>query len=182
MGKKGRRKRNQFSKGWLLLFIALLAFLRYPLLILTIIFIGVVYFIYRWKIRETTRKKILQSNIKEIDVMDGIEFEDFLATLYHAMGYTVQQTPASGDFGADLILKKDGRAIAVQAKRYNKTVGVEAVQQASSSKAYYKCTEAWVVTNNHFTKSAFELAKRSDVTLIDRGKLIDILTKDQKVI
>ena len=47
-----------------------------------------------------------------------------------ARGWTVADTPASGDFGADLIAEKDGKRIAIQAKRYSKPVGNKAVNEA----------------------------------------------------
>lgn len=66
----------------------------------------------------------------ELDSLSGVEFEEFLAGLFRAQGYAVELTPATGDYGADLILSKDGRRIAVQAKRYAGSVGVAAVQEA----------------------------------------------------
>lgn len=179
--RRGRRKKKQ-SAGLVLLLIAILAFLRYPVLILGIFGVVVIYFLARWKMRNDKSKKFLKSGIQQVDVMEGTEFEEFLRVLFSELGFKVETTAVTGDFGADLILKADGRRIVVQAKRYSKTVGVEAVQQAFASKPYYKATEAWVVTNNTFTKSAHELAKKSDVALIDREKLINLMTRDQKFI
>ena len=122
-------KTNRTSlAGWgVLAFVAFFAFLRYPGLILIIFGLVVLYYFYRWKLKKSEYKKILQSGIREIDVMQGVEFENYLEVLFSCMGYKVETTRATGDFGADLILKKDGQTIAVQAKRYSKTVGVEAV-------------------------------------------------------
>ncbi|MEG0473449.1 MAG: restriction endonuclease, partial [Solibacillus sp.] len=39
----------------------------------------------------------------------------------------------------------------------------------------YNATEAWVVTNSHFTKQAKKLADINGVYLIDRDELIDII-------
>lgn len=44
------------------------------------------------------------------------------------MGYDVQNTPLSGDQGADLILEKFGEKTIVQAKRYQGNVTNRAVQ------------------------------------------------------
>ena len=38
-------------------------------------------------------------------------------------------TAATGYYGVDLIAKKSGQCVAVQCKRYGKSVGVSAVQQ-----------------------------------------------------
>ena len=182
MTKRGRKKRSQSAGGLVLLFIAILAFLRYPLLILSIISLVIAYFIIRWKKGAERRKRFLESGIQQVDVMEGTEFEEFLKALFSELGFKVELTAVTGDFGADLILKTDDRRIVVQAKRYSKTVGVEAVQQAFASKPYYRATEAWVVTNNTFTRSAHELAKKGDVSLIGREKLIKLMTRDQKAI
>ncbi|MEF3307141.1 restriction endonuclease [Paenibacillus sp. GYB003] len=57
----------------------------------------------------------------------------------------------------------------LQAKRYGKNVGISAVQEAQASIAHYGASEAWVVTNSHFTDAAIALAK-STVTLINRNQ------------
>ena len=106
-----------------------------------------------------------------IDAMSGTEFEDYLDGLFTAMGYLVKQTPATGDFGGDLILTRNERRIVVQAKRWQGTVGVDAVQEALSGKSFYGCQDAWVVTNSTFTIKASELAFKTGVSLIDRKGL-----------
>ena len=113
--------------------------------------------------------------ITELKKLSGIEFEDYLANLFIAQGYIIQKTPISGDYGADLLLQKDQQLIAVQAKCYSGSVGVSAVQEALSGKAYYNCHSAWVVTTGNYTANAVELANKSNVRLIDShelGKLV----------
>jgi HJR/Mrr/RecB family endonuclease len=107
----------------------------------------------------------------ELDQLSGVEFEEFLAGLFRAQGYAAELTPTSGDYGADLILSKDGQRIAVQAKRYVGSVGVAAVQEALSGQAYYQCHTAWVITTGAFTTNALELARRSGVKMIGRSEI-----------
>lgn len=107
----------------------------------------------------------------ELDLLSGVEFEEFLAGLLRAQGYVVELTPNSGDYGADLILSKDGQRIAVQAKRYVGSVGVQAVQEALSGQAYYQCHIACVITTGTFTPNALELAEKSGVIMIGRDNL-----------
>ena len=97
----------------------------------------------------------------ELDQLSGLEFEKFLAGLFRAQGYAAELTPTSGDYGADLILSKGGQRIAVQAKRYVGSVGVQAVQEALSGQAYYQCHTAWVITTGAFTTNALDLAQKS---------------------
>ncbi len=68
-------------------------------------------------------EKLSKSGIDQIDAMTGREFEIYLSVLFRNLGYKVKLTKASGDYGADLILKKSGLSIVVQAKRYKKKWG-----------------------------------------------------------
>ncbi|WP_214778367.1 restriction endonuclease [Exiguobacterium sp. s22] len=131
-----------------------------------LLFIGIVWFVL----------KVRLSTIDRIDRMDGREFELFLEEVFTALGYKVVVTPASRDFGADLLLETpDGWSIAVQAKRYEKVVGLEAVQQIAAAVPYYEAHEGWVVTNSTFTDSAYELAAPNQVRLIARFELEELL-------
>lgn len=113
----------------------------------------------------------------ELDQLDGVEFEEFLAGLFRAQGYAAELTPTSGDYGADLILSKDGQRIAVQAKRYTGSVGVGAVQEALSGMAYYNCQAAWVITTGAFTANALELAEKSGVKMIGRSEIGNLMAQ-----
>jgi HJR/Mrr/RecB family endonuclease len=113
----------------------------------------------------------------ELDQLSGEEFEEFLAGLFRAQGYAAELTPTTGDYGADLILTKDGRRIAVQAKRYIGSVGVAAVQEALSGMAYYKCHAAWVIATGAFTPNALELAQTSGVKMIGRSEIGNLMAQ-----
>lgn len=134
--------------------------------VVTVLVLGIAWLIWRMRL----------STIDRIDRMDGREFELFLEEVFTALGYTVTVTPASRDFGADLLLETpDGWSIAVQAKRYEKVVGLEAVQQVAASVPYYGVNEGWVVTNSSYTDSAYELAEPNQVRLIARTELEQLL-------
>lgn len=129
--------------------------------------------------RKRWLKRMRESNIEDIDIMGGVEFENYLYTLFSDMGYRVETTKASGDYGADLILKRGGEKIVIQAKRYSKKVGVNAIREAYTAKTYYRCTQSWVVTNNYFTRNAIELARETNVVLIDRELLMDFIIENK---
>ena len=48
-----------------------------------------------------------------------------------------------------------------------------------SAKAHYQADEAWVITNSRFTPAALQLAKECEVTLIDRERLVRVITETQ---
>jgi hypothetical protein len=105
---------------------------------------------------------------KNLSEFSGTEFEIYLARLLKANGFAeVCGTPASGDQGADLIAKRNGRTIVIQAKRYQGSVGNRAVQEVVGAVNFYGADEAWVITSGTFTPSAKALAQKNSVRLID---------------
>lgn len=124
------------------------------------------------------KRLMIRSGIKDIDRMDGFQFEEYLKCLFRELGYKPQVTKKSGDFGADLILKGKNK-IAVQAKRYGykNNVSLDAVREVFASQAYYKADESWVITNSFFTKQAKELAQACNVKLLDRYALQEFIVQ-----
>lgn len=109
-----------------------------------------------------------------LDRMEGREFEEWLVELFERAGYRVELTPASRDFGADLLIEDaQGYRIAIQAKRYGSVVGLEAVQQVAAAVPFYGMDEGWVVTNSTYTEAAYRLAEPNQVRLIDRNELLE---------
>ncbi len=117
------------------------------------------------------RKYVPTADLTDIDNMSGVEFESYLCSFYKAQGYSAKMTRASGDYGADLLLIKNGRKIVVQAKNSKSKVSISAVQEVIGARGHYSADEAWVVTNNYYTKPAQELAASNRVILIDRDAL-----------
>lgn len=100
--------------------------------------------------------------------------------LLKTRGYSVQLTPAVGDYGADLILTTKEKKIVVQAKRYKKNVSVKAVQEVVSARSHYHADECWVMTNSYFIEQAKKLASSNNVTLIDRARLMEWMLKEKQ--
>ena len=124
------------------------------------------------------KKSQVKYTLAEIDEMNGYKFEEFMKGIYENMGYSVEQTPLSGDQGADLILtSKKGIRTAVQVKRYSNKVSNKAVQEVVAAKGFHKCTEGIVVTNSYFTNSARQLAEANNIDLVDRTELIQLMNK-----
>lgn len=126
-------------------------------------------------LRLQREEKLKKSGIRDIDKMNGIQFEYYLKTLFSSGGYKVEVTQASGDYGADLVLRKNDKKIVVQAKRYTKNVGISAIQQVVGSIKLYRADEAWAITNSDFTEAAVKLAQSNGVRLINREQLIEMI-------
>ena len=110
-------------------------------------------------------------------IMSGIDFEIYIKELLGSLGLeNIQHTPITNDQGADLLARKDGRLIVIQAKRYSCPVGNSAVQEVLGALHFYHGDEGWVVSNSTFTPSAKELARRAGVRLIDGYDLARLST------
>lgn len=106
----------------------------------------------------------------DMDEMEGHDFEYFCADLLEGRGFVeVEVTRGSGDFGVDILAEKDGVTYAVQCKRYQGPVGVDAVLQTYAGKDYYDCMVGAVMTNQYFTAPAVQAAKKLQILLWDRG-------------
>jgi restriction system protein len=121
------------------------------------------------------KQRLAKSGIADIDQMSGKTFEKYLEVLFEKLGYRVERTRYIGDYGADLVTAKGGVKTVIQAKRHKTKAGVKAIQEAVAAKGYYECSKAMVVTNSFFTQQAIELARRNQVELWDRRKLVAAL-------
>jgi len=123
--------------------------------------LSVIHHLYR------KRQKELAKDI-EFTEQSGEEFETYLASVLKQEGFEdICGTAKTGDQGADLIAKRNGRKIAIQAKRYRGSVGNGAVQEVVASVKFYGADEGWVITSGTFTPSARALAQKNGVKLID---------------
>lgn len=146
----------------------------YPtfLLLALVVILKISYLIFQYL-------RFRKAGIFEIDKMSGTDFERYLTTLFIRLRYKVNHVGSlAGDYGADLIIEKDGIKTIVQAKRYNTFVGIDSVRETYGAINYYKANKAMVVTNNYFTNQAKILAKSNNVILWDRNDLTkNILSK-----
>lgn len=140
--------------------------------------LGLLFIVIR-KYKRNRSKKLFESGIDDIDNMPGEVFEEYLLEHFKNLGYSGRLTPKTDDYGADLVLEKDGRRVVVQAKRWKMNVGVEAIQQVIGAIKYYDANKGMVVTNSSFTENAYNLANSNGIELWDRKKLIEIMCKSR---
>lgn len=134
-----------------------------------------VYKIYRaGKYKGVFRKGSI--SVTELDNIDGIAFEELTCDILLANGFDhAESTPASSDYGVDVIAVKEGITYAIQCKRYLEPVGIDAIQQVYAGRDFYDCHVAVVLTNQTFTQNAERLADKIGVILWDREALRDLL-------
>ena len=120
------------------------------------------------------KQEYLHSNIRHIDTMPGVDFEEYVKAHFERLGYKVSLTKKSNDYGADLVMEKDGRRSVVQAKRHKEKIGNKAIQEVLGAKGYYKADKCLVITNSYFTRNAKRLADVNGVELWDREMVISL--------
>ena len=131
----------------------------------------------RRKMHPTMSERLQKILVSEVDGMKGRDFEHYVADLLIMNDFKkVKVTKGSGDYGVDITatLKKDKYAI--QCKRSENKIGIKAVQEAFLGREHYKADVAVVVTNNYFTKQAYEAAE-GKVVLWDRERLGGLIRK-----
>lgn len=143
---------------------------------------GMFWIIRRWYRGRRRRSILRQSRIIDIDRMSGRRFEECLLQLFRSRGWHVHLTPASGDYGADLVgTDENGQVVVIQAKRYQRPVGVRALQEVLGGKIHYRASRALVITNNEFTPNARTLARQANVELWDRIRLVEELGRNTEL-
>ena len=176
-----RSPRNKVQMFLFLIFISVIFVVMHKLflLLVNLALILIITILCIKLFKKSKRDKVIvcnNINFQEIDCMNGLEFEHFIANLLKRNDYKqVQVTKASGDFGVDVLAKKDNRIWAFQCKRYSSKLGVRSVQEIYSGAKKYKADIAVVVTNSYFTSSAVEMASDLSVLLWDRNVLCKLI-------
>lgn len=120
-------------------------------------------------------RRLSQSDLQNIDRMDGTDFAHYLELLFKKQGYQVRRTSSSDHF---LILERKER-IVVQIKPFKNNVGIRSVQEINRARDHWMAQKAWIITNNFFTAQAINFAEATDIRLIDRYELFDIVMYDK---
>ena len=118
-------------------------------------------------------------SFQDIDKMDGHDFEYFCAEVLKRNGFSrVNVTVASGDYGIDITACQGATSYAIQCKRYTAPEGVKAIQEAYAGRDYYDRMVGAVMTNQYFTTTAVEAAKKLKILLWDGGYIEGMLEEN----
>lgn len=93
-----------FVQGWLQALV-----IAWPLVLGLVVIHG-----GKFAYRLYEKKRLSQSGVADIDRMDGRTFDKYLETLFERLGYRVELTRYVGDYGADLVVQKDGVKTVIQ--------------------------------------------------------------------
>ncbi len=127
-----------------------------------------------WKLLRNYRHK----QFKDIDKMDGLEFERYVVALLRANGFHNVSLTEKYDFGVDIIAEKAGIRWGIQTKRQSGLVKASAVRQVVAGLRLYHCDRAMVITNSTYSSVAYRLADTNDCVLIDRSGLRRLIQQE----
>jgi restriction system protein len=115
--------------------------------------------------------------------MKPTNFELAVASLYLKLGYNVYLTPTSSDRGIDLVAIKDKERIAVQCKRYKRTVPVSQVRDFYGS-FVGTYNRGVFVTSSTFSEATREWAEeRQGLELVNGQQLAKLFVEqDPKIV
>ena len=107
------------------------------------------------------------------------EFEVRIGELFKGMGYDVEVTPPTKDYGIDIVAKKDGDTLAIQVKKYaaGNNVGAKDVQQTLGAMWKVKADQSILITTSGFSVYATEQAKEAPIELWDKEILHELVRK-----
>jgi restriction system protein len=114
--------------------------------------------------------------------MSGTEFENYVARIARSSGAPVIMTPATGDWGVDIIVGKRPNRLAVQCKRQARPVGSGAIQEVVAGAPMHDCARTMVVTNHDFTPAARKLAELHGCELVGGTELGRLRTTIRRLI
>ena len=114
-----------------------------------------------------------------LDEFTPFGFERFISQLFGEMGYEVWPTRRTGDYGVDIIAKKEGIKIGIQAKRFERRnlVGAPDVQKTLGSRFKYNVDKCILITTSDFTPQAREQARNAPIELWNRSILEEKIKK-----
>ena len=125
--------------------------------------------------------------IDDVDSLEPLSFEAFVADVFQKQGYCVELTPFHGDKGADVVVhqrrgERGGLLVQVKHRRDPGKSGSDAVREIVAAKPFYEDKYGVrfmpaVVTNQEFTKEAQELSRVNRVKLHERKWLNKTLEK-----
>lgn len=109
----------------------------------------------------------------DLQKMEGIEFEHWVADLFRKAGFRVEVTQATGDHGVDLWANIGTDLVAVQCKRWDSTVGEPVLRDLYGAMTAAGAKAGYLVTTGTFTAQAHEFARSKTLILVDLSKLIE---------
>lgn len=101
--------------------------------------------------------------------MSGQEFEEFMVNIFRFNGFKATKTPATRDFGKDIILRTSEGLCYVECKRYSRgnNISSEQINKLLGACLSNGVKQALFITTSNYTKDALKVLQRANERDID---------------
>jgi restriction system protein len=127
---------------------------------------------------ERLRSQARRADLKlaQLSTLSPDAFEEFVAELFEALGYEVEQLGGTGDEGADIRVQKGGLIGLVQCKYHSKgVVGSPDLQKFLGTLHHFRSHKGFFVTTTTFSLAAERFATNHPIELIDGPRLVELV-------
>src|SRR5262249_47974503 len=127
------------------------------------------------RLRDQARRADLK--LKELASLNAATFEEFVAELFEALGYEVEQVGGTGDEGADLRVRK-GPLLGVVQCKYSQgkaVVGSPDLQKFLGTIHHTGSHKGFFVTTRTFSLAAERFVAEHPIELIDGPRLVELV-------
>jgi restriction system protein len=115
--------------------------------------------------------------LAQLSSLNAESFEEFVAEVFEALGYEVEQVGGTGDEGADLRLRRrDGLVAVVQCKYHKRgVVGSPELQKFLGTIHHMSSHKGYFVTTSTFSLAAEKFAAEHPIELVDGPRLVELV-------
>jgi len=126
--------------------------------------------------RLRTQARRAEMKLAQLTSLSPESFEEFVAELFEALGYTVEQTGGTGDEGADLRLRRKDLLAIVQCKYHKRSVvGSPELQRFLGTIHHTRSHKGFFVTTSTFSLAAEKFVAEHPIELIDGPRLVELV-------
>jgi restriction system protein len=117
-----------------------------------------------------------EHKLAQLESLTPEAFEEFVAEVFEALGYEVEQVGGSGDEGADLRVRRGSLLGVVQCKYHKKTVvGSPQLQKFLGTVHHTRSHKGFFVTTSTFSLAAEKFVSDHPIELIDGPRLVELV-------
>jgi restriction system protein len=127
---------------------------------------------------ERLRRQAQRADLKlaQLATLTPEGFEEFVAELFEALGYDVEQVGGTGDQGADLLVRKGNLLAVVQCKYHSRgVIGSPELQKFLGTIQHTRGQKGFFVTTRTFSLAAEKFAAEHPIELIDGPRLVELV-------
>ena len=124
-------------------------------------------------------KKMNEATLKKIEGMNARKFISWVQLAFKSLYKTEVEIKSDDQFGAYLLMQSSRHTslTVIGIKRHQGKISASYVANIKALQEKQKATEAWIITNNEFSKNSLTLANSVNIRVITNNELKHIINK-----